>query len=173
VINYYFCVHKAHKFTIASCSLQEEHVLCLSSLDVLPNRCTHFLIALQPLWALATFQSPDLFTIDRTPWTRDQLIARPLPKHRTAQTQNKHIYTHQTSMAWVGFEPTIRVSQQAKTVHVLDHSATVTRKCTHTLHQITQSDQMKLAKMGATSSIHTGMRSGWKMQLENLKEQGN
>jgi hypothetical protein len=23
----------------------------------------------------------------------DQLIARPLPKHRTAQTQNKHIYT--------------------------------------------------------------------------------
>jgi hypothetical protein len=39
------------------------------------------------------FQSPDLFTIDRAPWTSDQLIARSLPKHRTAQTHNKHIYT--------------------------------------------------------------------------------
>jgi hypothetical protein len=52
-----------------------------------------FLMALQPLWALSAFQSPDLFTIDRTPWTSDQLIARPLPKHRTAQTQNRYIYT--------------------------------------------------------------------------------
>jgi hypothetical protein len=37
-------------------------------------------------------QFPDLFTIGRTPWTCDELVARPLPKHRTAQTQNKHIY---------------------------------------------------------------------------------
>jgi hypothetical protein len=52
-----------------------------------------FLMAREPLWALAAFQSPDLFTIGRTPWTSDQLVARPLPKHRTAKTQNKHIYT--------------------------------------------------------------------------------
>jgi hypothetical protein len=52
-----------------------------------------FLLALQPLWALACFQFPDLFTIGRIPWTGDQLVARPLPKHLTAQTQNKHIYT--------------------------------------------------------------------------------
>jgi hypothetical protein len=32
-----------------------------------------------------------LFTIDRTRCTSDQHVARPLPKHRTAQTQNKHI----------------------------------------------------------------------------------
>jgi hypothetical protein len=51
------------------------------------------LMALQPLWAVVGFQSPDLFTISRTPWTGDQLVARPLPKHRTTQTQNKHIYT--------------------------------------------------------------------------------
>jgi hypothetical protein len=38
-----------------------------------------FLMALQPLWALATFQFPDLFTIGRTPCTSDQL-----PKYRTA-----------------------------------------------------------------------------------------
>jgi hypothetical protein len=29
-------------------------------------------------------------------------------------------------MPWVGFEPTIPASEQAKTVHALDHSATVT-----------------------------------------------
>jgi hypothetical protein len=37
-------------------------------------------MALQPLWALASFQFPDLFIpIGRTPWTSDQLIARPVP----------------------------------------------------------------------------------------------
>jgi hypothetical protein len=43
-------------------------------------------MTLQPLWTLAAFQSPDLFTIGRTPWTSDQLVERPLPKLRTAQT---------------------------------------------------------------------------------------
>jgi hypothetical protein len=33
------------------------------------------------------------FTDGRTPWTGDQLVARPLPKHRTTQTQkNAHIH---------------------------------------------------------------------------------
>jgi hypothetical protein len=32
-------------------------------------------MALQPLWALAAFQFPDLFTIGITPWMNDQLIA--------------------------------------------------------------------------------------------------
>jgi hypothetical protein len=71
------------------------------------------------LWALASFQFPDLFTIGRTPWTSDQLVARPLPKHRTAQTQIKHIYTP-------NIEPTITASGRAKTVHALARSATVT-----------------------------------------------
>jgi hypothetical protein len=33
-----------------------------------------------------------LYTVGRTAWTGDQLVARPLPKHRTTQTQNKHIH---------------------------------------------------------------------------------
>jgi hypothetical protein len=56
-----------------------------------------FSLALQPPWALASiFQFHDHFTEGRTPWTSDQLVARPLHKHRTTQTQNKHI--HQRSM---------------------------------------------------------------------------
>jgi hypothetical protein len=39
------------------------------------------------------FRFPDLFTGGRTPWASDQLVARPLPKHTTTQTQ-KNTYTH-------------------------------------------------------------------------------
>jgi hypothetical protein len=53
----------------------------------------------------------------------DQPVARPLPAHRTAQTQNKRT---QTSMPQVGLEPTIPVFERAKTVHGSDRAATVT-----------------------------------------------
>jgi hypothetical protein len=42
---------------------------------------------------LLLLQFHDHFTDRRAPWTNDQLVARPLPKHRTTQTQNKHIHT--------------------------------------------------------------------------------
>jgi hypothetical protein len=52
--------------------------------------------------------------------TCDQLVARPLPKHRI------NTYTYQISVPSVGFEPTIPASERAKTVHALDRSVTVT-----------------------------------------------
>ncbi|PNF19818.1 hypothetical protein B7P43_G14295 [Cryptotermes secundus] len=60
--------------------------LCFSlslSLSVLPTWTSIELIS----------QFHDHFTDGRTPWTGDQLVARPLPKHRTTQTQNKRIHT--------------------------------------------------------------------------------
>jgi hypothetical protein len=73
-----------------------------------------------------SLQFLDLFqTIGRTPWTGDQPVARPLPTHRTTQTQ-KNTHTHQTSIPEVGFEFMITASEQAKTVHASDYSATVT-----------------------------------------------
>jgi hypothetical protein len=62
------------------------------------------------------------YTVGRTPCTGDQPVARPLPRHRTTQTQNKRT---QTSMPRVGFEPMIPVFERAKTVHALDRAATV------------------------------------------------
>jgi hypothetical protein len=47
----------------------------------------------------------------------DQLIARPLPKRKTTQTQEKHI---ENIHVCVGFEPMIPASERAKTVHALD-----------------------------------------------------
>jgi hypothetical protein len=54
--------------------------------------------------------------------TCDQAVARPLPKHRTTQTQNKRT---QTFTPQVGFEPTIPVFVREKIVHALDREATV------------------------------------------------
>jgi hypothetical protein len=53
---------------------------------------------------------------------KDQPFTRPLPTHRTTQTQNKRT---QTSMPRVGFKTMISVFAQAKTVHALDCAATV------------------------------------------------
>jgi hypothetical protein len=53
-----------------------------------------FSLALQPpLGPGLCFQFHDHFTDGRTPWTSDQPVARLLPKHRTTQTQNKHMHT--------------------------------------------------------------------------------
>jgi hypothetical protein len=65
-------------------------------------------MALQPLWTSSA------------PWAGNQLVARPLPTHRTTQTQNKRT---RTSMPRVGSEPTIPVFERAKTA--LDRAATV------------------------------------------------
>jgi hypothetical protein len=56
------------------------------------------------------------------PRTGDQPVVRPLPTHRTTQTQNK---STQTFMTRVAFELTIPVFQRAKTVHALDRAASV------------------------------------------------
>jgi hypothetical protein len=53
-------------------------------------------MALQPFvgpWSLLQFRYLYYEYIDsRNPWTSDQPVARPLPKHRTTQTQNKYIH---------------------------------------------------------------------------------
>jgi hypothetical protein len=71
------------------------------------------------------FQCLNLYTFGRTPWMGgggDEPVARPLPTHRTAQTQNK---CTQTSMPGVGFKPTIPVFERAKMIHALDRAITV------------------------------------------------
>jgi hypothetical protein len=39
------------------------------------------------------------YTDGRTPWTSDQSVARPLPTHRTTQTENKRTHRH-PSFEW-------------------------------------------------------------------------
>jgi hypothetical protein len=96
---------------------------CLTiQLCLLSHISFHLSMALQPLWTLITFQFLNLHTVGRSPWTGDQPVARPLPTHRTTQTQNKRT---QSSMPLVGFEPMAPVFERAKTVHALDRVATV------------------------------------------------
>jgi hypothetical protein len=56
----------------------------------------HLSMALQPFvgpWPLRQFRNL-FYTDGRTPWTGDQPVARPLPTHRTTQTQNKRTHKH-------------------------------------------------------------------------------
>jgi hypothetical protein len=53
-----------------------------------------FSFLLLPLWSIGLIsQFLGHFTDGRSPWRRDELVARPLPKHRTTHTQNKRIHT--------------------------------------------------------------------------------
>jgi hypothetical protein len=61
-----------------------------------------------------------LYKVGRNLWTGDQPVAMPLPANWTA---HKHKHT-QTSMPWVGFQPTIPAFERAKTVHALDRKDT-------------------------------------------------
>jgi hypothetical protein len=51
----------------------------------------HWLYSPLGPWPLI-FQYHGHFTNGRTPWTSDQLAARPLTKHRITKTQTKHIH---------------------------------------------------------------------------------
>jgi hypothetical protein len=61
-----------------------------------------FPLALQPTFGpwptsmklCVSLQFTRSWTFGRTPWTGDQLVARPLHKHRTNQTQNKRTHRH-------------------------------------------------------------------------------
>jgi hypothetical protein len=63
-----------------------------------------------------------LYRVGRTPWTRDQSVARPLPTHRTTQRKNER---KQISMPCAGWEHRISAFEQVKRVHALDRVATV------------------------------------------------
>jgi hypothetical protein len=73
-------------------------------------------------WALPLLQFRILCYKDgRTPWTSDQPVARPLPKHRTTQTQNKRIHRH-PCIEWVWIHnPSVGANED----HALDRAATV------------------------------------------------
>jgi hypothetical protein len=58
-------------------------------------------------------------SVSWTPWTTDQLVARPLPD---TNTEKRIVNIHSE----LDFKLTVPMSARAKTVHALDHSATVT-----------------------------------------------
>jgi hypothetical protein len=72
-----------------------------------------------------------LYAVGRTPWTGDQPIARPLPTHRTTQTQKK---SRHPCLKWDS-NPQSQCLRGAKTVHVLDRADTVVGESGHRLYE--------------------------------------
>jgi hypothetical protein len=81
-----------------------------------------FPLVLQPLWALVSaFQFHDHFTDGRTPWTSDQLVAKPLTKHRTTQTQNKHTPNIHALCGIRTHDPSFRASEDSSYLRLLGY----------------------------------------------------
>jgi hypothetical protein len=109
-------------------------------------------------WPL--FQFFNLYTVGRTPWTGDQPVAMLLYTHRTTQIQNKRT---QTSIPWVGFEPTIQVFEWTKTVHALVRAAIVIDKIntsvTNNMDQVVNCRYLKaaaLVQFQVRTKLHRG-----------------
>jgi hypothetical protein len=90
------------------------------------NFVIYFPSLYNPLDLARYFSYLIVYTIGRTPWTREQPIARLLPRHRTTKSQNKRT---QTSMTRVEFELTTLMFERGKTGHALDQAATVIGVC--------------------------------------------
>jgi hypothetical protein len=86
--------------------------------------CTH-----SDAVALQSFVGPSqLFSVSGS-YTQSVELLGPATVRRkaAAYSQNKQIQNTrtQTSMSWVGFEPTIPEFEREKTIHALDHSPTM------------------------------------------------
>jgi hypothetical protein len=69
-------------------------------------------------WPL--FQFLNLYTVGRTPWPGDQPVARPLPTHRTTQTQNKRTDIHVSSGIRT-HDPSVRPSEDSSRFRLRSH----------------------------------------------------
>jgi hypothetical protein len=80
-------------------------------------------MALHPCGPWPLFQFLNLYTVGRTPWTGDQPVARPLPTHRSTQTQNKR---HTDILASSGIrthDPSVRASEDGSCLRPRGHCA--------------------------------------------------
>jgi hypothetical protein len=92
-----------------------------------------FSLALQPQfgpWPTSMKLSVSLrfsrsWTVGRTPWVGDQLVARPLPVHKCRKMHTHTLNIH--DLSWIRtHDPGFRASE---TVHTLDCPATMTSHC--------------------------------------------
>jgi hypothetical protein len=108
---------------------------------------------LQPfvgLWPLLQFRNL-CYTDGGISWPSDQPVTRPLPTHRTTQTQNK---LTQIYIPRVGFEPTTPAFKWAKMVQALDRAATVIGKSVYRpLNLFTVARLFKVFSISFTGNI--------------------
>jgi hypothetical protein len=71
-------------------------------------------------WALFSSVSLSFYADGKTPWISS---SQGLYLHTGQHKHRINTYKYETSMPFMGFEPTIPASERAKTVHALDRSA--------------------------------------------------
>jgi hypothetical protein len=108
---------------------RSSHTMVLRALLFIIHSFIHSSMDLQPFvgpWPLLLLRN--LFYIGgRTPWTSDQLVARRLPNTQgNINTEQMHT---QTSMFWVGFEPTIPAIELANKCTLINEIFASLSKC--------------------------------------------
>jgi hypothetical protein len=86
--------------------------------------------------------------------------------------QHKHrinAYTHQTSVLWVGFEPTIPASERAKTVHALDRAATEPSAVSRFMSRIRSCAIFVLADLTVSSLLSLSTLSTVRCAFRNVR----
>jgi hypothetical protein len=89
-------LHRLYSIRCEECEYwiwKDQRAVLIASFDVL-SRNWPIYGSTAICWALAAYSvSWFFYTVDRTHWKGDQPVARPLPAHRTAQTQNTRTQT--------------------------------------------------------------------------------
>jgi hypothetical protein len=100
---------------------QHSHILSPKYLSPVHPNLEMFYDLKSPCGPWPLFVFLNLYTFGGTLWKGDQPIARPLPTHRTTQTQNKRRQTTALS----GIRTHNPAFQHAETVHALGRTATL------------------------------------------------
>jgi hypothetical protein len=84
--------------------------------------------------------SLSFYTDGRTPWMSDRPVSRPLPIHRTAQTEQTHRDIHALSGIRT-YDPSVRVSETSSCLRTGGHcdqqsKSTVLKYKSHVLHAV-------------------------------------
>jgi hypothetical protein len=91
------------------------------SLSLITYGCFSFSLWLySPLDLSRFFNFLVLYTVGGTPWTEDQPVARPLPTHRSTQTQNKHTDIHASSGIRI-HDPSVRTGEDVSCFRLRSH----------------------------------------------------
>jgi hypothetical protein len=95
----------------------------------------HWLYSHLGPWPLI-FHFHDHFTDGKTTWKSGKLVARPLPKHRTTQTKNKHMYISNIHALYCirTHDPGFRASEDSTCLRPLGYRDRQSSRIDHNRH---------------------------------------
>jgi hypothetical protein len=131
---YFLCTH--YQWADGRCALSVKTIFFLARMPILNSIHTCYCLYNNSFihqWPYSPLLGPGLFFSFIIFFTQSVvLLGRGISPSQGGYLhtgEHKHRTNAETSMPWVGFEPTIPAFERAKTVHASDRAATVTGAC--------------------------------------------